>query len=50
MEDMEENMTNSVSEKMSKEKNLCFSNNNYFNDSWDFRHKIVYRNVNFDDN
>ena len=42
-----ENLSNSFSEQMSKEKNLYFHNENYFLEQWDFRHKIIKRKKNF---
>ena len=44
-----ENFTNSYSEKMSKEQNLQFSNNSYFNESWNFGNKIISRKTNFEE-
>jgi hypothetical protein len=48
-EDDEENFTDGYSEKMSKEKNLCFSKDNYFIEPWIFTNKIISKKTNFED-
>jgi hypothetical protein len=40
-----ENLTDSYSEKMSKEKNLLSTNNNYYIEKTDFQHKILHRKI-----
>ena len=46
-EEIGENVTDNFSEQMSKENNLYFVNDNYFNESWDFQHKIIKKQSNF---
>ena len=46
-EEIGENVTENFSEQMSKENNLYFVNDNYFNESWDFQHKIIKKQSNF---
>ena len=48
-EELGENLTESASEQMSKEKNLYFTNDNYFPEQWDFTHKIIRRKTYFDE-
>ena len=45
-----ENLTESYSEEMSKEKNLFFTNNNYYIEKCDFQHQIMNRKNNFKGN
>ena len=50
-EDLGENITENNSEQMSKEGNLFFNNNDdYFTEPWNFKHKIINRKTNFEDN
>ena len=48
-DDLGENFNDSFSEKMSKEKNLYFSNDNYFSEPWNFKQKIIQRKQNLEE-
>ena len=42
-DDIGENVTESFSEQMSKERKLYFTSDDYFTEPWNFQHKIVHR-------
>ncbi len=49
-DETEGNVSSMFSEQMSRERNLNFGKSIYFEDNWDFPHKIIHRETKFNDN